>query len=122
MKKSSSLLLTVIFLITISCSLNKGKFTITNDSDFDIDSLSIIPDSKKKLIALKKGDIVNHSILMDEVKSDGRYYLSFKKSGTNQIVSQGFGYYTNGYQIEDVINIRILNDTILINGKFNNSY
>ena len=56
------------------------------------------------------------------VKTDGTYSLSFKNESTGQTVSQDFGYYTNGYQVEDNMNIRILNDTIVFNSKFNSSY
>jgi hypothetical protein len=122
MKKLINLLFCSICIISISCSPNKGKFKITNESDFKIDSLCILPDSKKKLIALKKGEHMNYEILMNKVKSDGSYIIAFKNSETNETVSQEFGYYTNGYQIEDVINIRVLNDTILINSTFKNSY
>ncbi len=120
MGKIKLLISSIMLIIIFSCSHNKGSFFISNESDFNIDSLSIMPDSKMKLSALKKGEEIKHDILMDKAKSDGSYFMTFKNSETNQTISQRFGYYTNGYQTESLINIRILNDTILINSKFNN--
>ncbi|WP_299111760.1 hypothetical protein [uncultured Winogradskyella sp.] len=122
MKNIINILLLVIVTITLSCSRNEGNFTISNESDFDIDSLYLIPDSKKQIIEIKKGEQVNLDIKMDEVKSDGSYLISFVNSSTNQKKSKSFGYYTNGYQMEDIINIRILNDTILISAKFDDIF
>lgn len=113
-----------LFFISLlfSCSGNNGKFIIINKSDFNIDSLSIMSDSKKQLITLKRNDQIEHSIKMDEVTTDGSYLISFKNSKNNNTITQGFGYYTNGYQIEEAITITVLNDTILFDSKFNHSY
>ena len=46
------------------------------------------------------------------------YHISFKNESTGQTITQAFGYYTNGNQIEDIIKVRILNDTIMTSGKF----
>jgi len=95
---------------------------ITNKSNFDIDSLSILPDSKQQLIRLGKSKTIDFITKMNKVTSDGSYVISFKNSENNTIISKRFGYYTNGYQIEDVINITVLNDTIMINSKFDTPY
>jgi hypothetical protein len=55
---------------------------------------------------------------MNDVKTDGSYLISFKNSETKKVRSTSFGYYTNGNQVEDIINIKILNDTIITSGKF----
>ena len=122
MEKVRNILLLVIISISFSCSYSEGNFTISNESDFDIDSLSILPDSKRKHISLKKGEKVNHVVMMNEVKTDGSYFISFKNSESKEIISTAFGYYTNGYQVEDNMNIKILNDTIMFDSKFDNSY
>lgn len=115
--KSKALILLIISCM-LSCSNNEGKFLITNESDFDIDSLSILPDSNKLNIKIKQGESLKHYINMSEAKTDGNYFISFKNIETSKTISRGFGYYTNGYQTEDIINIKILNDTILINSEF----
>jgi hypothetical protein len=108
------LLLTIVF----SCSHNQGNFVISNECDFDINSLYILPDSNKQLINIKKGQIIKYNINMNDVKIDGSYLISFKNSETKKVRSTSFGYYTNGNQVEDIINIKILNDTIITSGKF----
>lgn len=108
--------------LCFSCHFKKGKFVITNKSDFKIDSLTINPDSKKQIISLNKGDSIEYSIAMNEAKTDGSYFIAFKNSDNNTIISKSFGYYTNGYQIEDEIKITVLNDTILIESKFDTPY
>ncbi|MDH7913193.1 hypothetical protein [Winogradskyella sp. SYSU M77433] len=109
-------------VLLFSCDNNKGEFIIINESDFNIESLNIMPDSKKQFINLKKGETKEHFIFMDEVKTDGSYYMSYINSESKKAVLKPFGYYTNGYQIENAIHIRILNDTILVDGEFNKPY
>lgn len=111
-----------LFLLVFSCDLDKEQFTISNESDFDIEALSISPDADNRMISLKKGETVEHDINMEMVNTDGTYRLSFKNESTGQTITRAFGYYTNGYQVEDNMNIRILNDTIVFNSKFNSSY
>lgn len=111
-----------LLLLVFSCDLDKGQFTISNESDFDIEALSIAPDADNSMISLKKGETVEHDINMKMVNTDGTYRLSFKNESTGQTITRAFGYYTNGYQVEDNMNIRILNDTIVFNSKFNSSY
>lgn len=120
MKSKTIILLGISCML--SCSSNEGKFQITNESDFDLDSLSILPDSNKLTIKIEKGESLKHRINMNEAKTDGSYFISFKNVETNKTISRGFGYYTNGYQTEDIINIKILNDTILINSEFKYLY
>lgn len=114
-------ILALSFLV-LSCNADKGRFTISNESNFDIEALSILPDADNKMIRLKKGETVEHDINMTMVNTDGTYRLSFKNESTGQTITQDFGYYTNGYQVEENMNIRILNDTIVFNSKFNSSY
>ena len=114
-------ILALLFLV-LSCDADKSKFTITNESDFNIYSLSISPDAQSKMISIRKGEAVDYDINMETVNIDGSYHISFKNESTGQTITRAFGYYTNGYQVEDNMNIRILNDTIVFNSKFNSSY
>ena len=107
-----------LFLLVFSCDLDKGQFTISNESDFDIEALSITPDADNRMISLKKGETIEHNINMKMVNTDGTYRLSFKNESTGQTITRAFGYYTNGNQIEDIIKVRILNETIMTSGKF----
>ncbi|WP_299102985.1 hypothetical protein [uncultured Winogradskyella sp.] len=123
MKSIKTLSVSVVLLILCtSCHFNKGKFVITNASDFKIDSLSINPNANHETISLDKGNSIAYSISMTEAKTDGSYFIAFKNTENNTIISKSFGYYTNGYQIEDEIKITVLNDTILIESKFDKPY
>ncbi|WP_138433135.1 hypothetical protein [Winogradskyella algicola] len=122
MKRFKSLIVLMLFTLIFACNSNTGKFLITNKSNFDVDSLSILPDSEKALIRIKQGESLRHNINMNEVKTDGSYLISFKNETTNQTITRAFGYYTNGYQTEHIINIKIMNDTILINSEFKHLY
>ncbi|MUU79666.1 hypothetical protein [Winogradskyella endarachnes] len=108
-------------VLLLSCSFNEGNFTVINKSDFKIDSLSIQPDSKHQMFSLDKNESITVNTNMNSVDIDGSYIISFKRDNKTMTEKQ-FGYYTNGYQIEDIINITVLNDTILINSKFDKTY
>lgn len=109
-----------IIAVLFSCNYNEAKFNITNNSGFEIDSLSITPDSKKEFISLNKGEQTVHYIEMDDLNSDGSYFISFRNLETKATIKQRFGYYTNGSQIEKEIMITIKKDTLLTKSKFNN--
>ena len=113
--KTTLLTITAIALFA-SCSNSEkdGRFKISNDSDFDIDSLSITPDSERQFFGLKSGEKLEFNTKMDKVTSDGSYLFSFKNLKTNKTVAKSFGYYTKGIQLEDEINIIISNEDISI--------
>lgn len=122
MKRFKLPILLTLFIFIFSCDSHKGKFLITNESDFDVDSLSILPDNDQALIKIKQGESLKHSINMNKIKTDGCYFISFKNVETSKTVSRRFGYFTNGYQTDDIINIKIMNDTILVNSEFKHLY
>ncbi|TGV02577.1 hypothetical protein [Flavivirga rizhaonensis] len=108
----------IAFLLLYSCCTDNGKFLIKNNSDFDIESLSIIPDSKTQYFKIKKGDHIYINTCMNEVKSDGGYSITYKNISSGKTISNSFGYYTNGSQIEKRILILISNDGISYDSKF----
>jgi len=122
MNLKSKLKLFILLSCMFSCKSNDGHFIISNESDFDINNVSIMPDANKKIVHIKKGEVLNHNINMSEVKTDGSFTISFQNAKTNDSVSQAFGYYTNGYQIENVISIKVLSDTIIFDSKFDKLY
>ncbi|WP_461599455.1 hypothetical protein [Winogradskyella sp.] len=122
MEKTRLIAALLIITIIFSCNHNEGNFMISNESDFDIDSLRIFPDSEVKVLSLKKNESVNYKTLMNLVKSDGSYRILFNVPKTNKTVFQKFGYFSNGYQTEDIINIKIMNDTILFDSEFKHLY
>ena len=108
------------FFITVSTLIscnNKevAEFKITNNTDYKIDSLKIEPNiiETGKYISLKKGEEVKYKSDMTTIaKTDGAYQISFLINGKNK--KQVFGYYTNGYPLEKITEIKIEKDTILI--------
>ena len=114
----------VLSLILLSCN-NKviANFEITNETDFSIDSLKIEPMviTDGKYISLNNNETIAYEVDMTGiVKTDGSYKLSYYLNG--KTIIKDFGYYTNGYPIENLIEVTVLNDTILFNSKFYNSY
>lgn len=105
--------LIVLVLVFSGCTFeNKGNFNVSNKSDFDIHSVTIQPNSKEERITISKGKSVDLTTDMSKVRSDGSYLISFINSETGEQIERKFGYYTNGYQIEEMIFITIKNDTI----------
>ncbi len=110
----------IFSLILTSCS-NKvvADFEITNNTEFNIDSLNIEPNISDigKYISPKKGEKVEYKSDMTTIpKTDGDYQISFLMNGVNK--KQVFGYYTNGYPLERITKIKIEKDTILIDQVF----
>ena len=108
------LLLTLTLLF--SCSKpNQIEFIVENDTETQIDSVRVYPSGydmgyyhtiqsgKNQSIVVDMSDIPTH---------DGDYTLEYKiKSDTLNEVK--FGYYTNGFALEDRITISIQQDSIL---------
>ena len=106
--------LLIIITIFISCNYisDEIKFKITNNSNFVIDSLKIQPDVNiNKYINLKLDESKFYLLTIpDSIKSDGCYLLKFKINNKN--ISTCFGYFTNGFPLDEEIKIIIENDTI----------
>ncbi|WP_299118735.1 hypothetical protein [uncultured Winogradskyella sp.] len=73
MNKNYTIFFIIVIMITFSCHHSEGNFNISNESDFDIDSLFIIPDSKTDYVSLKKSEKIHYKTQMNEAKSDGNY-------------------------------------------------
>ena len=119
MKKNIIIILILILTLT-SCD-NKviADFEIMNNTEFNIDSLKIEPNTSDvgKYISLKKGEISEYKSDMTPIpKTDGDYQISFSVNGINK--TQIFGYYTNGYPLEKITKIKIEKDTIVIDQIF----
>jgi len=112
--KKPLLLLTLSLLLSCSKS-DQIEFIVENDTDVQIDSVRVypsmyptgyfhtIPSGKEQSIITDMSDIPAH---------DGDYTLEYKlqEEDLNQVT---FGYYTNGYALEDRITIEISKDTII---------
>jgi hypothetical protein len=113
-------LLVIPFLIFFSCNNEIiAKFEITNKTYTIIDSLNISSfdyQINKNYINLKPGETKEYFLdLTDLPKVDGDYFLRFIYLDSNKKESERFGYYTNGYPLEKLIQIKISRDTIAYN-------
>jgi hypothetical protein len=106
----------IMLMILYSCGLNnRAKFEITNNSDYTIDSLTIRPDinSDQEFIKIEKGQTKIYWTDMNNIPQiDGDYLISYKFQENEIINKKRFGYYTNGYPIESVTKIKIMNDSL----------
>lgn len=113
-----------MFIILFSCSFfnSENRFKIINESKFEINSLSVTPDSKNQIINLKTGESKLIKTELGNIKTDGSFNLSFIDLETNQKINKNFGYFTNGTANDYLTIITIKNDTILIKSEFKKSY
>jgi len=111
-------ILTIGFLVFLIVSCEKetiGHFEIENRSNNTIDSLRIVPSGYESdyYISISSGEIKYYDCNMTDIAdADGEYKLGYKFD-TSNFVSETFGYYTNGYQIEEKIITIFESDSIL---------
>jgi hypothetical protein len=111
----------ILTLLMIRCdSKVTARFEIMNGADFILDSVRIIPNGYEsdKYITLGVNEKIEYLVDMSSIaKTDGDYQLNYiNEAGLMETLI--FGYYTNGYQIESVIRIRIETDTIIFDSEF----
>jgi hypothetical protein len=115
-------LLTIGFLVFFIVSCEKetiGHFEIENHTKNTIDSLRIVPSGYESdyYISISPGEIKKYNCNMTDIAdADGEYRLDYKFD-TSNFVSETFGYYTNGYQIEEKIIIIFEMDSIIYNSQ-----
>ena len=108
----------------ISCDNRiKAKFEIINQTDYILDSINIKSFRHKansNYLKLEPGESQIYWLDMTDLpKGDGEYLLTLK-GNSGSIKRKQFGYYTNGYPLEEVTIIKIRKDTIIINQIFDN--
>lgn len=119
MKKNIIGVLIITFLLTSCTHKVIAEFKITNNTEYNIDSLKIEPNINltEKYISLEQGETSSYQADMTSIpKTDGGYQISFLIN--KQKETQVFGYYTNGYPLEKRTKIIIEKDTILIDQVF----
>jgi hypothetical protein len=112
----------ISILLLSSCSSEiKAKFEIENKTNHVIDSINIKSfdhERKSQFIKLEPDQTETYWLDMTELpKVDGDYLLTFKRNRTNKEIER-FGYFTNGYPLEEVTKIRIEKDTVIIDQIF----
>jgi hypothetical protein len=116
-----------ITLIIVSCNYSvKAKFEITNKTNRVVDSIGINSSGHKEnsnFITLKPEETKTYWLDMTDLpKIDGDYLLTFKGSEKYYTVYKRFGYFTNGYPLEEKTKIKIYNDTLIIFDQIFNKY
>ncbi len=110
----------------ISCQFeNTAKFEISNLTDLNIDSINIKSSELEPTefyLNLKPGEKTLYNFDMSDLpKVDGDYLLSYKiDNGIKQY--ERFGYFTNGYPLEEITKIYIKKDTVIIDQVFKENY
>jgi len=116
----------LLVLLLISCQFdNTAKFEITNLTEFKVDSINIKSSDQEPTefyLRLMPGEKAMYNLDMSDLpKVDGEYLLSYKID--NGIVEyERFGYFTNGYPLEEITNIFIDIDTVIIDQVFKENY
>lgn len=117
-------ILVFIFTLTLfySCQNEiKAKFEIKNMTNETIDSINIKSfdhQRNSEFIKIKPGQMKTYWLDMTGIpKVDGDYLLTLKQENNHKEVTR-FGYFTNGYSLEEVTKIRIEKDTIIIDQIF----
>lgn len=115
--KIKHLLFLTVLVCLLSCNSKsdiKAKFIVINNSGADIDSLIILPNDSNYSKIIKGDSIVYYSNMTNMAKVDGSYALMFIPKSEARIKTYHFGYFTNGYPLEDYTRIIVLPDTIQI--------
>lgn len=107
----------LIVIITFSCSnKNEARFEITNNSNNIIDSVNIQSQdygSTSKYIRIEPGETKVYLLNLSELPQiDGAYLLTFVRGENRKKESKVFGYFSGGSPLEELIKIKIEQDSI----------
>jgi len=108
----------VILLLT-SCLYDNPRVRITNYTDSKFDSIKVFTSLHLPTIFydIEPEKVATGKILFDKInQNDGSYsLLTFKNGKIDRQIN--FGYYSNGYPLDQKFKINIKNDTIIIHYK-----
>src|SRR5687768_12714129 len=108
-------ILTILVLSFVSCDNRYGvEFIIHNESTVTIDSVRVSTSDNKatiKLMEIQKGqtkaDFLN---MRDIIQADGDYFVEISTPGVTKV--NNIGYYTNGFPLDERVDIYYADDTI----------
>ena len=102
--------ITLILSITSCNDWSKGKFRLTNNTPFLIDSIRLMPDNQINYFSLNPNETKSYNTDMSGPGTDGLYQVGYR---INQVrKSKDLGYYTNGSSVEKIIKIYFEADTV----------
>jgi hypothetical protein len=114
-KLINSFTLLILFQFAISCNYidNGVDFKISNKSDATISNIKLYTSEKLDCVLiekLEKNKTENKFLSLNSNKCDGNYIIEFERNNLKK--KYGFGYFTNGSNIENEIIIEITKDSI----------
>lgn len=112
--------LIIIFSIgVVSCNFSPTmNFELNNQSQNNISKVQISATGSKEIETIEFGNdrILKYELDMSGIpKTDGAYKIEFERDGKSEYKS--FGYYTNGYPINNKYIIDILDNEVNIKGE-----
>jgi hypothetical protein len=120
--KSIATAILMVLLLTACFNFNGPSmdFRIMNHTSYSIDTLRIgshdhATVNTHSMIAVN--DTLLSTLDMSVLTADGAYAL-YIRFDNDSVFQKSFGYYTNGYPLEERIDIRILPDTLIISAQF----
>ncbi|MEZ4957543.1 MAG: hypothetical protein R2825_28550 [Saprospiraceae bacterium] len=124
MFRLSSLVLIISTLLFLGCREKEIIIELINDSDFILENISVeIMDKTKRTNPINLSPKETKIITLDfsnVPQMDGHYMINFKQNG--KVVSDEFGYFTNGQPMEDKWQLTIGEDTIVFSSTMDNSH
>ncbi len=122
-------LILIILLVAVWYSCEKetyAKFEITNSTETILDSISIHTTSSNLItsyLKLAPGESEDYlSDMTDLPMADGAYILTYRMTDSGIKKQKEFGYFTNGYPLEDLTEITIEQDSVIIDYMDNRHY
>jgi len=114
-KLINSFTLLILFQFAISCNYidNGVDFKISNKSDATISNIKLYTSEKLDCVLiekLEKNKTENKFLSLNSNKCDGNYIIEFERNNLKK--KYGFGYFTNGSNIENEIIVEITKDSI----------
>ena len=121
--KTNSLVIGLGMLVVLMAGCDRkvtARFELINSTNFVLDSVRNIPNGyeNNKYITLAVNEKMEYLVDMSGIaKTDGAYQLNYiDKAGLMKTLN--FGYYTNGYPLESITQIRVETDTVIFNFDF----
>ena len=116
MKSKLSKILVILSIGIISCGISPNmNFELKNHSSTKISKIQISATGSEEVdtIEFVNDRILKYKLNMSGIpKTDGAYKIKFERDG--KLENKIFGYYTNGYPINEKYFIEILDNEVII--------
>jgi hypothetical protein len=111
-----------VIILAVGCEKISPAYTLAvdveNRSNVAVDYLAFsnhTGQGRLETFALKPQQKVNLAFdFADVSKTDGSYQFSYKLAGSADTLTQTFGYYTNGYPVDQQISLTVYDDSLAV--------